>query len=93
MQALQVKWMNKPQIPHEYRLIISDGTFYTQSRLATELNNFVLSAVMVKNSVILVRRYDVCKINAKGSITITLHDIEVLEGTVSERIGKPKRLR
>ena len=93
VQALQVKWTNKPQIPHEYRLIISDGIFYTQSWLATELNNFVLSAVIGKNSVILVKGYDVRKNNAKGSITITLHDIEVLQGSVSERIGKPKRLR
>ena len=59
VQALQVKWTNKPQIPHEYRLIISDGIFYTQSWLATELNNFVLSAVIGKNSVILVKGYDV----------------------------------
>ena len=93
VQALQVKWTNKPQLPHEYRLIISDGIFYTQSWLATELNNFVLSAVIGKNSVILVKGYDVRKNNAKGSITITLHDIEVLQGSVSERIGKPKRLR
>jgi hypothetical protein len=85
--------MNEPQIPHEYRLIISDGTFYTQSWLATELNTFITNNVMVKNLVILVKSYDVHKINAKGSIIITLHDIDVLQATVSDRIAKPKRLR
>lgn len=56
IQLLSLKRIANPREPSgmqdRYRLIISDGSHYTQAMLATQLNHFVEKQTIKKNTVV-----------------------------------------
>ncbi|KAL1919956.1 uncharacterized protein VTP21DRAFT_1888 [Calcarisporiella thermophila] len=88
VQVVNIKQIpsNNPNIPQRYRLIISDGQFYMQGMLATQLNEHITNGSLVKNSLVRLKRF-VCNTVQHRKIAIVL-EIEVLTGTM-EKVGSP----
>jgi replication factor A1 len=75
--------------PTRYRAILSDGTFYVQGMLATQLNSMVESEELKTNAVISVQ--DFMKNSVQGRNVIILLKLTVLSNP-GERIGAPENI-
>ncbi|KAA1469388.1 replication factor-a protein [Dentipellis sp. KUC8613] len=88
VQILSVRQVPSPSSnTSRYRLIISDGAFFLQSMLATQLNHLVEEGVVVKNSIIRVERMSCNYIQGKRLVVIL--GLETVQKE-AEKIGDPK---
>lgn len=56
LQILSTKLITQTTGNERYRIIISDGVYFLQAMLATQLNDLVNSEQLVKNTVVVVQR-------------------------------------
>ncbi|TFY76589.1 hypothetical protein EWM64_g7426 [Hericium alpestre] len=88
VQVLSVRSVPSPNNnPQRNRLIISDGTFFLQSMLATQLNHLVEENLIGKNSIVKIEKMSCNFIQGKRLVVIL--GLQVLQKD-AEKIGEPK---
>lgn len=71
-----------------HRVVLSDGNFFVQGMLTTQLNDLVHQGLLQKNSIIQVEHY--MKNQVQGRIVIILLKISILQSVVPDKIGDPQ---
>jgi replication factor A1 len=71
VQVLEVKKIEPKanQSGERYRFVLSDGEYYIQGMLATQLNELVTSQQLRQNSIVQLDEYIANEINGKKSVT------------------------
>ncbi|TIB62317.1 hypothetical protein E3P77_03868 [Wallemia ichthyophaga] len=89
VQVLQVKkaTASQPNAPDRYRMVLSDGVFYMQAMLGTQLNHLPEQEVLVKNSVIRMTNYAVNTV--QNRLLVIALQVDILESS-HEKIGSPQ---
>ncbi|KAL7423241.1 Replication factor A protein 1 [Cryptotrichosporon argae] len=88
LQVLSVKKINAPGAAGQdrYRIILSDGTYFIQSMLATQLNHHVDSGALDKNVIIKLTQFVTNTVQNRKLIIILQLDFVPWTG---EKIGNP----
>ncbi|TIA87996.1 hypothetical protein E3P99_02842 [Wallemia hederae] len=89
VQVLQVKkaTASQPNAPDRYRMVLSDGTYYMQAMLGTQLNHLPEQEVLIKNSIIRMTNYAVNVV--QNRLLVIALQVDVLE-TSHDKIGSPQ---
>jgi replication factor A1 len=72
-----------------YRVIFSDGDYYIQAMLATQLNEFIVNQSVTKNSIIRLSKLSVNQ--SQGKRLYIIMGLEVL-ASCSDRVGSPQNV-
>ncbi|KAG8937310.1 Replication factor A protein 1 [Tulasnella sp. 418] len=87
VQVVSCKAINTgPDQPSRNRLVISDGNYWAQSMLATQLNDLVTDGQIQKNTIIRMKKFHASRVQGKRLIIIL--DVEPMS-QVDNRIGEP----
>ncbi|TPX51284.1 hypothetical protein SeLEV6574_g00408 [Synchytrium endobioticum] len=91
LQVLHAKSVRAADNGIRYRLIVSDGTHFIQSMLATQLNFLMDRDQVGRNSIIRLNKHITNKVPNKGTKLLILLELEVVAGgdNVHDRIGNP----
>lgn len=90
VQIISVRTVNKKQGagPDRFRMVLSDGSFFIQGMVATQLNDLFLTNKVTTNSVIRITSYLINSIQNRRLCVIMSFDI--VDANQTERIGDPK---
>lgn len=77
-------------VSERYRVVLSDGVYYTQAMLSSQLKTLVEQGQLDRNSVIRVLMYTANDV--QGRKIIILLNIQVVEAHVPHRIGNPQNI-
>ncbi|ORY31367.1 hypothetical protein BCR39DRAFT_90121 [Naematelia encephala] len=91
LQVLSVKKINAPAASgtDRYRIILSDGEYFIQSMLATQLNNFVDDGSLAKNAVIKLTSFVTNAVQGRKLVIILGLENQSWTG---DKIGNPANL-
>jgi len=92
VQVLEVKKIEPKanQSGERYRFVLSDGEYYIQGMLATQLNELVTSQQLRQNSIVQLDEYIANEINGKKSVTRE-HNRQGKQSTSAACVGKRRR--
>ncbi|KAL0577805.1 60S acidic ribosomal protein P1 [Marasmius crinis-equi] len=89
LQVLSVKPVGVNGQQDRHRVILSDGVFFVQAMLATQLNNMVADQTITKHTVIVTEKIS-CNY-VQGKRLLILMSVRIL-GQVEDKIGEPENL-
>lgn len=91
LQVINIKLIETtgPASPDRYRLIVSDGTFFMQAMLATQLNDYVSSGSLGKHSIIRVSKYVCNAVGIKRILIVLTMDVLTPNNANVPKIGSP----
>ncbi|TIC40441.1 replication factor-a protein [Wallemia mellicola] len=90
VQVLQVKkaTASSDKAPDRYRMVLSDGKYYMQAMLGTQLNSYPEQELLIKNSVIKLLNYAVNVV--QNRLLVIALQIDIVETGPLEKIGSPQ---
>ncbi|KAJ3119042.1 Replication factor A protein 1 [Phlyctochytrium bullatum] len=89
VQVLNIKKVESPGATDRYRVILSDGEFFAQAMLSTQMNSLVERESILRHSVIVLRHY-ICNVVNNKKILIALNVECLNEGDRQcPRLGSP----
>ncbi|KAH8830283.1 hypothetical protein DL96DRAFT_1592292 [Flagelloscypha sp. PMI_526] len=89
VQVLSLKLVSNAGQIDRYRVIFSDGDYYIQAMLATQLNEFIVNQSVTKNSIIRLSKLSVNQ--SQGKRLYIIMGLEVL-ASCSDRVGSPQNV-